>query len=74
MFMLKGNDIYYLYKYSDKNKGNNGCKPYFNYFFDLNSDKIDELVLSCGKYSDNGTIDMLYKLVDNEFKIQISNQ
>jgi len=38
------------------------------------NDGIDEIILSCGQYSTKGTIDMLYKFVDDEFKIQISNQ
>ena len=74
VFMVKDNNVYYLYKDIDDNKVNNGCKPYFNYFFDLNTDGVDELVLSCGKYSDNGIVDMLYKFENNEFKIKISNQ
>lgn len=74
VFMVKDNKIYYLYKDIDDNKINNGCKPYFNYFVDINDDKVDEIILSCGKYSENGIVDMLYKFVDNEFKIQISNQ
>jgi len=74
VFMVKDDNIYYLYKSIDDNKVNNGCKPYFNYFFDLNNDKVDEIILSCGRYSEKGTIDMLYKFIDNEFKIQISNQ
>lgn len=74
VFMAKDNKVYYLYKDIDTNKNMNGCKPYFNYFFDLNEDKVDEIVLSCGKYSEKGTVDMLYKFVDDEFKIQISNQ
>ena len=74
VFMVKDNKIYYLYKDIDENRVNNGCKPFFNYFFDLNNDNVDEVILSCGKFSDNGTVDMLYKFEDNEFKIQISNQ
>lgn len=74
VFMVKDNKIYYLYKDIDDNKVNNGCKPYFNYFVDINTDGVDEIILSCGRYSGNGTVDMLYKFVDNEFKIQISNQ
>lgn len=74
VFMEKDNKIYYLYKDIDDNKINNGCKPYFNYFLDLNSDGVDEIILSCGRYSEKGTVDMLYKFIDNEFKIQISNQ
>ena len=74
VFMVKEDSVYYLYKEIDDNKVNNGCKPYFNYFLDLNEDKKDEIILSCGKYSDKGTVDMLYKFEDNEFKIKISNQ
>jgi len=74
VFMVKDNNIYYLYNSIDNNKSNNGCRPYFNYFLDLTNDGIDEIILSCGQYSTKGTIDMLYKFEDNEFKIQISNQ
>ena len=74
VFMVKDNKIYYLYKDIDDNKVKNGCKPYFNYFFDMNTDGVDEIILSCGRYSGNGIVDMLYKFIDNEFKIQISNQ
>ena len=73
-FMVKGNTIYYLYRDIDENKVNNGCKPYYNYFLDFNKDGVDEVILSCGRFSDNGTVDMLYKQENNEFKIQISNQ
>lgn len=74
VFMVKNNDIYYIYKSKEENRTNNGCKPYFNHFLDLTNDGIDELILSCGKYSENGTVDMLYHQEDNEFKILISNQ
>lgn len=74
VFMVKDNSIYYLYNSIDENRSNNGCRPYFNYFLDLTNDGIDEIILSCGQYSTKGTIDMLYKFVDDEFKIQISNQ
>lgn len=74
VFMVKDNSIYYLYNSIDDNRGNNGCRPYFNYFLDLTNDGIDEIILSCGQYSTNGTIDMLYKFEETEFKIQISNQ
>ena len=74
VFMAKENNIYYLYKEIDDNRVNNGCKPYINTILDLNDDGVDELILSCGRYSENGIVDMLYKFEDNEFKIKISNQ
>ena len=74
-FMVKNDTIYKIYR--DVISSSNyyeGCKPYFNTFLDVNSDKQYELILSCGKYSVSGQIDMLYKFSDGEFKILISNQ
>ena len=43
-------------------------------FMDSMMNANEDLILSCGRYSEKGTVDMLYKFIDNEFKIQISNQ
>ena len=53
---------------------NNGCKPYLSAVLDIDKDNIYEMVVSCGKYSTDKPVDMLYKLTDEEFKIIISNQ
>lgn len=74
VFMVKDDEINYLYKNIDRYQGTNGCKPYINYFLDVNKDNKDEIILSCGKYSERGTTDMLYNYENNEFKILISNQ
>ena len=35
---------------------------------------MNEFILSCARYSDSGQVDMVYKYVNDEFKIIISNQ
>ena len=75
VFMVKNNEIYYLYRDIAPNNSFNGCKPFFNTILDTNNDGLYEIILSCGRYSDLGQLDMLYSFVDNnEFKILISNQ
>ena len=74
VFMVKDNIIYSIYTDIQENDSFNGCKPFFNTVLDINSDKKYEFVLSCGKYSVEEQVDMLYKFEDDEFKIIISNQ
>lgn len=74
VFMVKNETVYYLYNDISDNKEFNGCKPYFTAFLDTNNDDINEIILSCGRYSTNGTVDMLYKFEEDSFKIAISNQ
>jgi len=74
-FYVKNETINYLYEYVETNtKAYEGCKPYYNAFLDVNNDNIYEFILSCGKYSANKQIDMLYQYIDDGFKIVISNQ
>lgn len=73
-FMVKDNNIYYIYKDVTANKGFNGCKPYYNTFLDVDNDNVSELILSCSKYGVSDRVDMLYKYEDDGFKIIISNQ
>ncbi len=73
-FMVKDNNIYYIYKDITANKGFNGCKPYYNTFLDVDQDNNIELILSCSKYSVSDRVDMLYKFEEDGFKILISNQ
>ena len=73
-FMVKDNNIYYIYKDITANKGFNGCKPYYNTFLDVDQDNNIELILSCSKYSVSDRVDMLYKFEKDGFKILISNQ
>lgn len=73
-FMVKNSEIYPIYTDIDSNNYYDGCKPYYNTFLDVNNDGVYEFILTCGKYSKQGQIDMLYQWVDNKFKIVISNQ
>lgn len=74
VFMVKNDKVYYLYNDISDNRDFNGCKPYFTSFLDTNNDKMKEIILSCGRYSTDGAIDMLYKFEEESFKIAISNQ
>lgn len=74
VFMIKDNNIYYIYNDISENRSFNGCKPYFNSFLDTNNDGMYEFILSCGKYSSNEQTDMLYTFKENAFKIAVSNQ
>lgn len=76
VFMVKNNEIYYIYDDVAKNTGYNGCKPYFNSFLDTNNDGSYEFILSCGRFGDASQVDMLYQFdkEKDKFKILISNQ
>ncbi len=75
VFMVKDQKIYYLYKDIYENDMNyNECKPYINYILDIDDDKKYEVILSCGKYSIQKQLDMLYEYTEEGFKIIISNQ
>lgn len=74
VFMVKNNEIYPIYTDIAKNNSYNGCKPYLSAVLDVDNDNTYELVVSCGRYSIQKPVDMLYKLTDNGFKILISNQ
>lgn len=74
VFMVKEEKIYMLYNSIEENKGLNGCKPYINYILDVDNDNENELILSCGRYSNQPPIDMLYKFKDDKFDIIISNR
>lgn len=75
VFMVKNNEIYPIYESAEQNDNNvNGCKPYLSAVIDLDEDNKYEIVVSCGRFSMEKPIDMLYKLTDNGFEILISNQ
>lgn len=74
VFMVKNNIVYYIYNDISENRSFNGCKPYFNSFLDTNNDGIYEFILSCGRYSNQETVNMLYEFKEDDFKILISNQ
>ena len=73
-FMVKNGEIYTLYNEVGVAVGLNNCKPYYNTFIDTNNDNIYEVILSCGKYSTEGSIDRLYQFDENQFKLMVSNQ
>ncbi len=75
VFMVKDSEIYYIYNdISDNNLEYKECKPYFNYFLDINNDKTYEMILSCGRYSIKEEVNMLYEYTPDGFNIIISNQ
>lgn len=74
VFVVKDGKVSYLYNDISKNNSFNGCKPYINTFLDTNNDGTYEMILSCGKYSVDEEVDMLYGYKENEFQILISNQ
>jgi hypothetical protein len=74
VFMVKDDTIYYLYNDISSNDTYNGCMPYITSFLDVDNDDKYEMILSCARYSVNGTVKMLYKYDNGEFKIAISNQ
>ena len=73
-FMVKNNMIYYLYNDIHTTQGLNGCKPYYHSFVDTDSDGVYEVIISCGKYSSEEPIDMLFQFKEGAFKLLISNQ
>lgn len=73
-FAVRDDRIYYIYKDISNYRGINGCKPYYNALLDIDGDDENEFILSCARYSDSGQVDMVYKYVNDEFKIIISNQ
>ena len=73
-FMVKDNNIYYIYKDIADYRGFNGCKPFYSEFLDVDDDNMYEFILSCNDYSVSKRIDMLYQFSDGSFKIAISNQ
>ena len=71
--MEKNSVTYPMYSSVENNDGFNGCKPYISAIFDADGDKEYEILLSCGKYSENGTMETLYKFEKDSFKILINN-
>jgi len=74
VFMVKDEKVYYLYNDISKNRSYNGCMPYITSFLDVDNNNVDEMILSCARYSVNGVVKMLYTFENGEFKIVISNQ
>ena len=74
VYMVKNEQIYMLYDSVNEGSSYNNCKPFFTSILDTNHDHTYEIILSCGRYSIEEQIDMLYQFVDGSFKIVISNQ
>ena len=73
-FMVKEGVIYPIYNDIESNYVYNGCKPYFQYFLDVDEDFTSEFIMGCGYYSVEESRYMLYQFQNNEFKILVSNQ
>lgn len=73
VFMVKNEEITMIYQDISSNHSFNGCKPFFYSFLDVDSDKPYEFILSCGRYSIEDQVDMLYQYDQGEFKILVSN-
>lgn len=74
VFMIKDNQIYMMYEYSDQNNLDNGLKPYIHSILDADNDGEYEILLTCARYSTQEPINILYKFEDKAFKTLISNQ
>lgn len=74
VFIVKGENIYYLYKDIRNNNSFNGCKPHIQSILDADNDDNYEILLSCTEYSNAAQTDILYKydLEKDEFKILVS--
>ncbi len=75
-----GDNIYDLYEAVDDNTGTNSCRPFIHHIIDVNNDKNYEIIVSCGRYSIEEQLDMLFqRQVDSNtkeinYKIVVSNQ
>jgi hypothetical protein len=75
-----GTNVYYLYESTEDNKGTNSCRPFIHHIIDVNNDNKYEIIVSCGYYSAEQQLDMLYQLEEDKennttsYKIAISNQ
>ena len=77
------NNIFYLYEAVDDNTGVNSCRPFIHHIIDVNNDNNYEIIVSCGRYSIEEQLDMLYQRQEIDegngtksisYKIVISNQ
>lgn len=73
IFMVKNNKIYYILDNTYKNMLSS-CKPYVSSMIDIDNDKTYEMIINCGKYSNNGADVYLYKFNKNRFEELISNK
>ena len=70
--MVKNNNSYYLYK-DTSNEMFDACKPYISGILDVDNDKNYEVIVNCGKYSNQGTNVSLYKFNKKNFEKVVSN-
>lgn len=73
VFMKKDKATYIMYDQREENTGYVGCKPYVNHILDVDEDKKYEIILSCGKYSNQKPTDMLLEFKKDGFNVLISN-
>ena len=73
-FMEKEGQIEYLYNSVTTPSDANVCIPYLNAVLDTNKDNKYEIILSCGRISNQPPVDMLYQKTKEGFKMVISNQ
>lgn len=73
-FMVKKQMIYMIYEEILENDYFGACKPFYTGFLDADNTGDYELILSCGKYSAEEQLNILYKFSKDTFKIVISNE
>lgn len=73
-FMVKNQSIYMIYEDVRQDSFLAACKPYFSGFLDVNKDKKYEIILSCGKYSMQEPLAILYHFTNNGFEVLASNE
>ena len=73
-FIEKEGQIEYLYNNVTSASDETVCIPYLNTILDTNKDNNYEIILSCGKISNQEPVDMLYQKTKDGFKMVISNQ
>jgi hypothetical protein len=74
VFMVKNDKIYTIYKKIDNEDLFDGCKPYLDYAIDIDQDNKYELIVGCSYYSNNGSIEYIYKWRKNAFKLLVSSE
>ena len=73
VFMEKNKAITYLYSSIQETGDFTGCKPYISGIIDTNSDNVYEIIFSCGRYSAEEELNILYEYKNGIFKIDASN-
>lgn len=73
-FMVKNETIYMIYEDVRTEDYFGACKPFFTSFLDADNDQNYELIFSCGRYSVEEQLDVLYEFSKESFKKVISNE